>query len=260
MSVEQKDFLLKIKKEKIMVLLIQLSIILTVFGLWEYLSNKEIINTFIYSSPSKIIKSLIELLKTNNLFNHIWCTLKEIIISFSLGSILGFLIATLLYEYPLLYRVIEPFLVTLNSLPKVALGPLIIIIAGANIKSIIVMALLINVIVTIMGLYNGFINIDNNKLMLMNSFNASKMQILKYLIFPGSFKTILSVLKINISMTLIGVIMGEFLVSKKGIGYLIIYGTQIFNMNLVMVGILLLVIISIGIYKLVTIIENGMQK
>ena len=148
----------------------------------------------------------------------------------------------------------------LNSLPKVALGPLIIIIAGANTKSIIVMALLINLIVGIMSIYNGFNNIDPDLIKLFKTFNANKLDTLFKLTIPASYKTIISSLKLNISMTLIGVIMGEFLVSQKGLGYLIIYGTQVFNLNMVMAGIVLLVIISFVLYKIITKIEKKLLK
>ena len=148
----------------------------------------------------------------------------------------------------------------INSLPKVALGPLIIIISGANIKSVIVMALLINLIISIITIYNGFINIDEKRIKMIKSFKANKFQILTKLIIPSSYKTIISSLKLNISMSLIGVIMGEFLVSKAGIGYLIIYGTQVFNLSLVMAGILILVVISYILYKIITFIESRLIK
>jgi len=148
----------------------------------------------------------------------------------------------------------------LNSLPKVALGPLIIIIFGANTKSVIVMALLINLIISIMTIYNGFLNIDPIRIKLFKTFNVNKIQTLFKLIIPSSYKTIISSLKLNISMSLIGVIMGEFLVSKKGIGYLIINGTQIFNLNLVMLGILLLIIISFILYELISLLEKKLLK
>ena len=151
---------------------------------------------------------------------------------------------------------IDPFLTMLNSLPKVALGPIIIIWAGANTKSIIVMALLINVIIAIITTYNGFIHTDELKLRLFKTFKASKWQILTKLVIPANITTIVSSIKINISLTLIGVIMGEFLVSKKGIGYLILYGTQVFNLNLVLSGIVILILFSYAIYKLVSIIEK----
>ena len=144
----------------------------------------------------------------------------------------------------------------LNSLPKVALGPMIIIWTGANTKSIIVMALLINLIVSILNIYNGFLGTDLNRLKLMETFHASKLQTLFYLVIPNSKNTIVSSLKLNISMTLIGVIMGEFLVSKKGIGYLIIYGTQVFNLNIVMSGIIILVLMSFLIYEFIQFIEK----
>ncbi len=260
MSEEQKLYLRKIKKQKILIVFIQIFIIILFFFFWELGARLNIINEFIFSSPSKIINTIINLIITNNLFNHILATLYEIIIAFILGIFLGFFIAIILYEFPIIAKIIDPFLTMLNSLPKVALGPLIIIIAGANIKSVIVMALLINLIISIITIYNGFINTDIHKLKLLDSFKATKYQKLTKLIIPESYNTIISSLKLNISMSQIGVIMGEFLVSKEGIGYLIIYGTQVFNLSLVMSGILILIIISFVLYKLVTYLENYLLK
>lgn len=259
MSDNQKNYLKRIRLEKISILFIQIFIVVVFLAIWEYLAYKGYINTFIYSSPSRMLSTIKELIVTNNLFNHIWKTLYEIIISFILGASLGIIIAIILYEFKYLAKIVEPFLILLNSMPKVALGPLIIIIAGANIKSVIVMALLINLIVTIITIYNGFKNTEQNKIKLLQSFKASRLQILFYLVLPNSFNIIVSSLKLNVSMTLIGVIMGEFLVSKEGIGYLIIYGTQIFNLNLVMSGIFILLIISFILYGIVTIIERNLD-
>lgn len=204
MSNDQKKYIKKYKFKKILIILIQISIVIIFLLSWEYLSNHNIINSFIYSSPSKIFKVIINLYLDNSLFNHIFVTLKEVLISFMLGIILGLFIAIILYEIPILERILDPFLTMLNSLPKVALGPLIIIISGANIKSVIVMSLLINLIVSIVTIYNGFKTTDNIKLTLMKSFNASKYQILKYLVIPNSYNTIISSFKLNISMSLIG--------------------------------------------------------
>ena len=150
----------------------------------------------------------------------------------------------------------DPFFTCLNSLPKVALGPMIIIITGANIKSIILMAVLINVIVSTIVITNGFYSTDKLRLKLMKTLGASKYQILKYLVIPSNYKTIISSFKLNVSMSMIGVITGEFLVSQEGIGYLIIYGTQVFNMDLVISGILILLVISFILYKIVENIEK----
>lgn len=253
-------YIKKLKKEKITIFLIQLFIILFFLILWEILSNNNIINSFIFSSPSKIIKGIINLYKTNNLFNHIYATLYEIIISFLLGFIISFLVALLLYSNKFINKIIDPFLTLLNSMPKVVLGPLLIIWFGANIKSIIIMSLLINVIVSIISLYTGFISVNKYYLLLFKSLKANRLQTLIYLVIPSSINNIISSLKLNISMTLIGVIMGEFLVSKSGIGYLIVYGTQVFNLNLVYIGIFLIMIISYLLYKPIIILENKIKK
>ena len=252
-----------IKKEKlknILIKVIQISLGLIFLIIWEILSRLNIINSFIFSSPSKIISTIIDLYKNKNLFNNIFITLYELFISFGIGTILGFIIALIFYRLPILKKIFDPYLTLLNSLPKVALGPLLIIWIGANTNSIIVMALLINLIVSIIGFYNGFINTDDYKLKLIKSFGASEGQILFSLVIPSSIETIFSTLKLNISMSLIGVIMGEFLSSKAGIGYLILYGTQVFNLNLVMGGIFLLLIISYILYLVITYIENKVIK
>lgn len=260
MTNKQKEFLKKNKIYKLKVIFYQILIVISFIFLWEILSNNNIINSFIFSSPSKIIKTIINLAIDNNLFNHIFITLEEVLISFSLGIILGFIIAVILYEIPILSDILDPFLTMINSLPKVALGPLIIIIAGANMKSVIIMALLINLIISIISIYNGFKNVSKEKLKLITSFNATKIQTLTLLIIPSSYSSIISSLKLNISMSLIGVIMGEFLVSKEGIGYLIIYGTQVFNLSLVFSGILILVIISFLLYKIIFSLEKRLLK
>ena len=211
MSPNQKKYLNKKKKEKILVIFFQISIIVFLIGIWEFLATKGYINEFIFSKPSNILKTIINLYKNFNLINHIFTTLYEVIIAFVLGIFLGFLIALLLYSFKLLAKIIEPFLTMLNSLPKVALGPIIIIWVGANLKSIIVMALLINLIISIITIYNGFIQTDKNKIKLLNSkvlesFNANKLDIIKKLVIPNSLVTIISSLKLNISMSLIGLL------------------------------------------------------
>lgn len=249
-------FIKKVKKEKRSILFWQIFIIISFIFIWEILSYFKIINPFIYSSPSKIIKCIINLLLTNNLFNHIFTTLYEIILSFFIGISLAFLIATIFYNHPKIAKIFDPFITIINSLPKVALGPMIIITAGANIKSIIIMAILINFIVSLITIYNGFSNIDTTKIKLFKVFNASKKDILFKLVIPASYNSIISSLKLNISLTLIGVITGEFLSCKEGIGYLIIYGTQIFDLTLVLSGITILLIFSFILYKFVSRIEK----
>lgn len=256
MSKEQKEYIRKYKLNKLVILIIQVGLIIGFLSIWEYLSTKGIINSFMFSSPSKVVDTIYGLYRDNNLFRHIWVTVYETLIAFGIGLFLSTGIAILLYLFNTLYKVFDPFLTCLNSLPKVALGPMIIIIAGANIRSVIVMAVLINVIVSTIVITNGFYNTDKVKLKLMKAFKASKYQMLKYLVIPSNYKTIISSFKLGISMSMIGVITGEFLVSQEGLGYLIIYGTQVFNLNLVISGIVLLIVISYLLYKIVEYIEK----
>ena len=260
MSKEYKDYLKKIKIKILLIHICRLLILISLITIWQILSDKNIINSFITSSPKKILDTIINLYQTNNLFQHIWITTYETIISFLLGTIIGILFAIILWSNSFLAKVLDPYLTIINSLPKVSLGPIIIIWAGANINSIIIMALLISTIITIITVYNGFISTDKNKINLLKSFNATKHQILRYLILPNSYKTIISSLKINISMSLIGVIMGELLVSKEGIGYLIMYGSQVFNLSLVLTGIIILMILSYLMYIAISIIEKILIK
>lgn len=260
MSKEQKEFIKNYKCNKVLIFFIQIIIVIGFLVVWELLSTKNIINSFIFSSPSKVLKTIYELYLSNELFKHIWVTLYETIIAFSIGMLISILLSTILYLYNFIYKVLDPFITALNSLPKVALGPMIIIVAGANIKSVILMSVLINVIVSTVVITNGFYNTDLVRLKLLKSYKASKFQILKYLVIPSSFNTIISSFKLSISMSLIGVISGEFLVSSSGIGYLIIYGTQIFNLDLVISGIVILLILSSILYYLVLKIEKLLIK
>lgn len=259
-SQEHLNYLKKIKLNKLLVRLTQFLILITFISLWEYLSKNNYINSFIYSSPSKILTTLTNLYQDNNLFNHIWITIYETIISFTLATVLGTIIAIILWYSKFLFNVFDPYLTILNSLPKVSLGPIIIIIFGANIKSIIIMALLISLIITISTVYNGFINTDSNKIKLLQSLGATKWQTLIYLVIPANYHVIINALKINVSMTLIGVIMGELLVSKQGIGYLINYGSEVFNLNLVFTGIIILIIVSYLMYLVVANLEKLLIK
>jgi len=260
MNLNHKKYLKKLKFEKFTILFFQIFILISFIITWELLSKYKIINPFIFSSPTKILETIKNLFLNYNLTSHILTTLYETLIAFILGITLSFISSIILYEFKILNKILDPYLTMLNSLPKVALGPLIIIIVGANTNSIIVMALLINLIVGIITIYNGFNNIDPDLVKLFKTFKARKLDTLFKLTIPATYKTIISSLKLNISMTLIGVIMGEFLVSKAGIGYLIIYGTQIFNLNMVMSGIVILIIISYLLYKIISYIENKMIK
>ena len=258
-SKEHINYLKKERKKNLTIRFFQIIIILLFIFIWQLSADLRLINTFITSSPKSIINTLISL-SHEDLFEHIFITVYETLFSFSLGTIIGLVIAAILWWNNYLYKIFDPYLTILNSLPKVALGPIIIIWCGSGMKSIILMALLISVIITIINISTAFKEVDLNKIKLFKSLKASKRQLFFKLILPDSLKSIISSLKINISMSLIGVIMGEFLVSKKGIGYLILYGSQIFNLNLVMTGIIVLSIVAAIMYYIVLYIEKKLTR
>lgn len=255
MSDERKIYLKRIKRNNIIINVIRCLLFILLLVIWELLSKYKLIDVFMFSSPSRIFNTIINLYKDNNLFIHIFTTFYEIIISFILGSIIGFIISCILYLNKTINKILDPYLTILNSLPKVALGPLIIILFGANTKSIIIMALLISSIVSIMNMISMFNNTDESRIKIVKSMGANKYDILFRVVIPSNYYEFIDSSKITISLVFIGVIMGEYLVSKKGIGYLINYGSQILNMNLVLSGIFLLIILTIFLYSLINLID-----
>ena len=255
-SQEHINYLKQLKKRKRLVYITQILIITILLITWELLSKLGIINTFLFSSPSNILKTIISLISSNNFYHHVLTTIYEILISTFISFTLGFIIASLLWSNEFLRQIFDPYLTIINSLPKVALGPLIIIWVGASINSIIFMSLMISLFITIINLYTFFINTPNNYITLLLSMKANKLTIYKKVIIPSNLKNIIGILKINVSMNLIGVIMGELLVSKQGLGYLIMYGSEVFNINLVITSVFVLGLISTILYYLIDYFEK----
>ncbi|MBR3210671.1 MAG: ABC transporter permease [Bacilli bacterium] len=250
-STEHQAYLNKLRKERIWVFLFQFFIALLFFGIWEWLGQNHLINTFLYSYPSKMMKMISSLLFSQHLLHHIGITLFELIISFFISFCLGMFISIMLWLFPFCSKVIDPYLTILNSLPKVALGPLIIIWCGANTTSIIFMSLLISIFICIINTYQGFSSVPTHYIIMAKSFGANKWQIFRKIVLPSNIHPIISTMKVVLSMNLIGVIMGELLVSKKGLGYLIMYGSQVFNLDLVISCIFILCLISYLLYLLI---------
>ena len=259
-SVEHKEFLRKKKREKIIVIRFQILILLVFILGWELLARFNLINTFLLSSPSLVLKTLGSLFTDNDLAVHIGITLYETVVSFLVVTIISLLVSTLFWFSKRLARILDPYLTVLNSLPKVALGPLIIIWVGASTNSIIFMALLISLFLSIINVYHSFKETDSNYITLLRSLGASKIQIFMKAVIPSNLSNIINNLKINVSMCYIGVIMGELLVSKKGLGYLIMYGTQVFNIDLVIASVIVLGVLAFLFYYLICLLEKFIQK
>ena len=260
LSPERKKYLKNIKLNKILVNVARVLILIAFIGLWELLARKNVIDSFLMSMPSQILKTIIDLFVSGDLTVHLLTTLYETMLGFIIATTLGTIIALLLWWSDFARKVFEPYLVVLNSLPKIALGPIIIVWFGAGTKSIVFMAILITIIVTVITMLNGFLATEKSKIFLMRSLGATKMQTLIKLVLPSSKETFISCLKINVGMAWIGSIMGEYLVSKQGIGYLIVYGGQVFRLDLVMASTVILCVLAGGMYALVSLIEKILIK
>ncbi|HHT83695.1 MAG: ABC transporter permease [Christensenellales bacterium] len=260
MSDEHKKFIKKLRIRIWITRTLQITLLILFIGLWEILARKQIIDPFITSSPSRVIKIISRLYRNKNLFNHIFATLYETVMGFVLSTVLGTLIAVLLWSSAMAKDVFQPYLITLNALPKVALGPIIIVWMGAGKPAIITMALMICLIITIITMLTGFLEVDKEKLQLMKSMNANKLQTLFKLVLPANIPTLVSVLKINVGLSWVGTIMGEYLVSREGIGYLLVYGSQVFQLDLVMASTVILCALAAVMYLCVAFLEKIIKK
>jgi len=260
MTKEHKEYLKKMKKRKALTVTLQIGILILFLLVWELIAYFEIVDPFIISSPSRILKIIGSLYSAGNLFPHIWATLYETVLGFLVSTVLGTLIAIILWWSPLIKDVTEPYLITLNALPKIALGPIIIIWVGAGKASIVTMAVLICIVITVISVLTGFLSVDKEKIMLLKSMKSTKLQIFTKLVFPANLPTLISVLKINVGLSWVGTIMGEYLVSREGIGYLIVYGSQVFQLDLVMASTVILCILAALMYGGVALVEKFIAK
>ena len=259
-SNEHEIYLKKVKSTKRRIVITRILILVIFIALWQTAASLKWIDPFLTSSPTRVIKSFVSLYEDGSLFKHIGITCYETILGFSLGTILGAVIAVILWSCPFVSKILDPYIVVLNALPKVALAPIIIFWIGNGMPAIIVIALLISVVTTVISILTGFNEIDKEKIMLMNTFRASKTQILRYLIFPYSIPIFISALKINVGLSWVGVIMGEFLVAKDGLGFLIVYGGQVAQLDMVMMSIVILSIIAFIMYEMVAFTEKKLVK
>ncbi|NLP18710.1 MAG: ABC transporter permease [Firmicutes bacterium] len=253
---EHAHYLAQIRLGKLAVWATQLTLLIALILFWEVGANMRLIDPFITSQPSSIYHTFLRMAKDSSIFLHTGITVLETTLSFIIGTIAGSLIAVFLWWSDFFSRVLDPYIVILNSTPKIALGPLFIVFLGDGMKSIITMALTISIIVTIVMVYTGFREVDPNKIKLIRTFGANKLQILQKVVLPASVPTMMAALKVNVGMSFVGVIVGEFLVARAGLGYLIVYGQQVFQLHLAMTSVVVLIITAAVLYQLVACLEN----
>ena len=259
-SEEHKNYLKQERLYSLYVGLTQFATLILFLGLWEWASSMKWIDPLLFSSPTKIWNTFIDLTLRGDLHPHIFATVLETIVGFLAGTLIGTAIAVCIWWSKFLSRVMDPFLVVLNGMPKVALGPLFIVAFGGGYTAIIAMAIATSVVITTIVVYGSFKEVDPNYLKLVQTFGGKRQQIFSKIVLPASFPTIISTLKVNVGLSWVGVIVGEFLVSKLGLGYLIIYGFQVFNLTLVFVSLFIIAICATFMYHLVQYTEKLLLK
>ncbi|QQE81158.1 ABC transporter permease [Alicyclobacillus sp. SO9] len=252
-------FLKRRRRHVLLVRMTQLFLLIAFLAVWELAARMHWVNSMLTSRPTQIASMFGQLLREGKVLSDTWITTKETLIGFVISMGIGGVSAVVLWWSVFAAKVADPYLVVLNALPKVALGPIFFIWLGDR-MSIYGMAIAISLIVTIMMLVSGFHEIDKGKIKLMKSFGATRWQILKIVVLPASIPNFVATTKVNIGLTLVGVIMGEFLSAKAGLGFLIIYGGQVFQMGLVMTSICILAVLSLLMYGVVTYIGRLLMK
>lgn len=250
----------QLKREKKIVAICQLTLFIGFFAIWEIASRLYWIDPLLFSSPSRVMDLLISRFSEGSMLTHVQATLFETLLGFIIGTMLGVLLATILWLSDRLSNIMDPYLVILNAMPKVALGPILIVALGPGYISIIAMGAIISVIITTIVVYTGFREVDPNYEKVLRSFGATKWQYFKEAVFPATLPVMISTLKVNVGLSWVGVIVGEFLVSKAGLGYLIVYGFQVFDFTLVMASLLLIAILAAIMYKVVEKLESWLLK
>ena len=259
-SQSQKIYLEGIRKEKIRVNCVRVLILVLFVALWEVCARTGVINDFIFSSPSRIVKCFVSMCADGSLFRHMWVTLYETFISFFLVIGVGLVAAVLMWLSRSFSKIIEPYIVVLNSLPKSARAPILIVWLGNNIRTIIISAISVAVFGTILTLYTGFMEMDPDKIKLIKTLGGNRFHVLTKVLLPGNLAVILNTMKVNMGLSLVGVIIGEFLAANEGLGYLIIYGSQVFKLDWVMLSIIILCIMATVLYQLINILEKVLER
>lgn len=256
----QEQYLFRQKQTKRRIFWMRIILFLAFFALWEIAADLGWIDDFIFSSPSRIIRCIIAMAADGSLYGHLGITLLETIVSFLLVIGATLLITILLWISPSVSKTVEPYLVVLNSLPKSALAPLLIVWLGGNYKTIIVTGMSVAIFGSVLSLYTDFTEVSNEKIKLIETLGGTRKDILCKILIPANIPSLLSIMKVDIGLCLVGVIIGEFIASRKGLGFLIIYGSQVFKLDWVLMSILILCLIAIGLYGLIYALEKWYAK
>jgi len=235
--------------------------ILAVFvALWEMGADVGIVDPFFWSRPSLIWTTMIEFFSQGNAFVDIAYTFRSTILGFIIGTSAGALLGLSFWWSRNYALIMQPYIICLESIPKLALAPLIILVFGMGLASKVAIATALTLIVSTLTAYSGVQSVDKDQEKLFYSLDASRWQIFTKLVVPSCIPWIISILRVNIGLALTGSIVGEFVASQHGLGRTILYAGSTYEISLVWVAVLVLSALSVVMYAGVTWLERILRK
>lgn len=239
---------------------IQAAIVLGAFILWEIAVRVEWMSNFFWSKPSDIARTMVIFFRDGTAIQDTWFTFRATVIGFVAGCALGAVIGLSLWWSQNWARVWEPFIIVFNAIPKLALGPLIILMFGIGISSKIAMAIALTFVITALAAYAGVKSVDQDLVRLTYSLGGRRRDAFFKIVLPSAMPWIISSLRINIGLALAGVLIGEFISSQFGLGKVILYAGATYDIALIWAGIAILSALSMVLYGAVVWLERMLLR
>ncbi|GAC1407800.1 MAG: ABC transporter permease [Candidatus Velthaea sp.] len=239
---------------------VQLGVLAAIVALWQIGANTHYINGTLFGSPAGIAASALRTWNDGSLVTDSALTLWEAVAGFVLGTLLGSAGGLGLWYAPFLARVVEPAAVALNGVPKIAMGPLIIIWLGAGVASKIVLAFVSTAVVAFLAAYAAAREVDPDLVTSLRSMGATRVQTFRTLLVPGSLPLMFSAMRINVGFALVGAVVGEFIASAHGLGHAVFVAGNLFDLNTVWLGIIVLSLIAAVMYAALGAAERALVK
>ena len=242
------------------ILLVQAGILVGVLALWEMAASKGWIDAFFWSQPSAIFHTMVIFFTAGDAFTDIAFTFRSTVLGFLIGTAAGSLLGLSFWWSRNYAAIVQPYLICLESIPKLALAPLVILVFGLGLVSKVVIATALTLVVSTLTTYAGVKALDQDQEKLFYSLAASRLQVFRKLVLPACLPWVISVLRVNIGLALTGAIVGEFIASQHGLGRAILYAGQTYDIALVWVAVLVLSTLAVVMYATVSWIERTLRK
>ena len=238
----------------------QFGILVVIIAAWEIASTTGLISAFFWSQPSAIWHTLIIFVTEGNAWVDIGFTFRSTIFGFLLGTTVGSLFGLSFWWSRNYAAIVQPYIICFESIPKLALAPLIILVFGLGLSSKVAIAFALTFVISTLTTFAGVKALDPDGERLFYSLGATRWQVFRKLVMPFCLPWIISVLRVNIGLALTGAIVGEFIASQHGLGRAILYAGQTYDIALVWVAVLVLSTLAVIMYATVSWIESVLRK